>query len=480
MKAAESEQYQQELSRSIGIWGNIAITLSAVTPASSVFIIIPLIITSVGTGSFTAMVLGAIVGVFMAFCWAELGAKFPIVGGDYSVIRHAFAGPAKPFGGFVSFLSFALFVGSSIAFIPAVIALGTADYLSVVWDVDTETAGAVVCLLAAGIAILNIRVNAVVTGIFLAIELLALGIVTVLGLVHWERSPVDFVTDPVIGNGDAVTFSMILSLTAVSIFAYNGYSTPIFFAEETRGPSRNIARAILISLGVTVAAELIPMTAVLIGAPSINELTTGDQNPLNYFLLSTSNSTVNDIVSLAIVLAIFNAVIAIILEFGRALYSSGRDRAWPGPVNKWMSEINPRFQSPMIATAFLGILGAVLCLTVSLSDLIKFTGATLVANYALVALGALVGRATGATSDSPYKMPFWPLPPLLAIGALVYVTTKQTHTALVVTGVTIAIGVIYYLIVLLPQGDKAWLMRQPLYDVNDPAHAPAADSSSSS
>src|SRR5829696_3375356 len=84
------ETYGPGLSRSLGLWANIAITLSAVTPAASVFIIIPLIITSVGTGSILSMALAGIVGVFMALCWAELGAKYPVVGGDYALVYHAF------------------------------------------------------------------------------------------------------------------------------------------------------------------------------------------------------------------------------------------------------------------------------------------------------------------------------------------------------------------------------------------------------
>ena len=67
-------RYEQQLSRSLGIWGSIALTLSSVTPASSVFIIVPFILLTAGTGSFLAMIFGAIIGVFMAFCWAELAA----------------------------------------------------------------------------------------------------------------------------------------------------------------------------------------------------------------------------------------------------------------------------------------------------------------------------------------------------------------------------------------------------------------------
>jgi amino acid transporter len=465
--AQTGERYEQELSRSLRVLGNVMITLSSITPASSVFIIIPAILLGVGTGSFLALVFAALVGVFMAFCWAELCAAYPIAGGDYAVVWHAFKGRAKPLAGPVSMVLFALWI-DTIVFIPAVIALGTAQYLGVVWTVNTKVAGAVVMLLAAGLAILRVRVNAVLTGIMLGIEMLALGIVTVLGIAHLHGDRIGHLFSGwQIGNGhggtDAVAFGTVLAITAVAVFAYNGYAAPVNLAEETQGSSRGIARAILWSLVITVLAELIPTTAVLLGAPSLDQVTTGSA-PMNAFLLATSSSTVNDIVSLGITVAILNAVIAIVIQFGRVLYASGRDRAWPGPVNAWMSSVSPRFQTPWFATALVGVLGAILCLTVSLDTIITLTGATLVLNYALVAVGAIVGRATGATAGSPYRMPAWPLPPVLAIAALVYITTKQTQKSLVVTGVTMLIGLAYWAVVIRPQKGRAWNLKEPIRD----------------
>src|SRR2546429_651930 len=289
--APETARYEQDLSRSIGILGNVFITLSGVTPASSVFIIVPVALVAVGSGSFLAFVFAAIVGVFMAFCWAELSAAFPIAAGDYALVWHSFKGRTSWLAGPVSFVTFALYV-DFIAFIPAVIALGTGTYLAVIVNVNLKVIGAIVMLVAAGIAILNIRLNAVITGIFLAIELAALAIVTILGITHAKNW----------------------------------------------------------------------------------------------------SSLFHPVVSTGVVIAILNAVIAIILSYGRIFFSSGRDRAWPGPVNGWMTARSERFRSPWFATAIVGILGAVLCLTVSLDTLVNLTGASLVADYALIAIAALFAR----------------------------------------------------------------------------------------
>jgi hypothetical protein len=61
-------------------------------------------------------------------------------------------------------------------------------------------------------------------------------------------------------------------------------------------------------------------------------------------------------------------------------------------------------------------------------------------------------------------MPLWPIPPLLALAALIYVTTQQSTTALLVTGGTILIGLVYWAVYIRPQGTRAWDLKEPLRD----------------
>jgi amino acid transporter len=457
--------YKQELSRSIGLAGNVLITLSGLTPAASVFVIAPAALVGAGSGSFWSFVFAALVGVLMAFCWAELSAAFPISGGDYALVGHSFKGRASPLSEPMSFITFALNV-DFIAFIPATIALGAGTYFAVIANVDPRYVGAVIMLIATALAVLKIHLNAILTGIFLMVELACLAVLTVLGLAHaknWHS-----LAHPVIGAAHGalvpVAFSGIIGFTAVAVFSYNGYSNAVNFAEETTGSRRTIARAILTALAIGVLAEFVPFAATIIGAPSLATLTTS-ADPLGYFITATGGSWLNDAVSIGICLAILNAVLAIILIYGRILYSAARDRAFPGPVSKWFTSLHPRYRSPWIATIFIGILGAALCLGVSLNTLVDLTGASLVADYALIALAALVARPVGATRDGTYKMPAWPLPPLLALAALGYVFTQQARLLLEVTLITMAIGLVYWLVVLLPQKGKAWtLLQAPLDD----------------
>jgi amino acid transporter len=461
--AQAKPRYSQQLHRSIGVLGNIFITLSGVTPAASVFVIAPAALVAVGSGTFLSFVFAAIVGVFMALCWAELSAAFPIAGGDYAMVWHAYRGKAKPLAGPVSFIVFALYI-DFIAFIPATIALGAGVYMDVVWNVNGKYLGAAVMLITAGIAIFKIKFNAWLTGVFLALELIALLTLTVLGFSHAKHWGA--LIHPVVGSGAhgllvPVAFSGVLAFTATAIFSYNGYSSAVNFSEETTGGSRTIATAILWSLVITVAAELIPLTAAILGAPSLAQLSNPNIQPLQYVIEATSNKGVNTVLSLGIVLAVLNATLAIVLSNSRILFSGARDKAFPGPVGRALAHIHPGTKSPWVATAVVGILGAIMCLTVSLDTLVNLTGASLVADYALIALAAIVARLTGATKDSPYRMKFWPLPPLIALAALGYVFDQQTKELLLATLITMAIGLVYWAIVILPQRGKAWQILEP-------------------
>ncbi len=460
--AAGGDQYAQELSRSLTLRGNILITLSSVTPASSVFIIIPAVLAAVGGASFVAFVAAAIVGIFMAFCYGELSSAFPIAGGEYSFAARVLGKGT----GFALFLMNTL----SLILIIGVIALGTGQYLSAaVSGTNSKWAGVGVIVACAVVAVLNIRTNAWVTGTFLVLEMAALVVLTVLGFIHVSR-PLGtlFHAQTAGGNGvlTSVGLGLVAAQTATAIFSYNGYGAAVYFSEETRNAARHIARAIMWSLAITVAAELIPMTAVILGAPNLGKLISNPA-PMEYFVTARGGSALNTIVSLGIALAIINATVAITLQAGRTLYSSARDGAYPGPVSRSLGYVHPKLQTPMVATLIVGGAAAVVAAIVPIGSLITATGATLVALYLIVALSAIVGRRNGTTAHASYKMPAWPLAPVAVIAALVYVTYqlwKGNPWQVIIAAGALAIGYGYYYAYLRRHRETRWTMPAAPHD----------------
>jgi len=448
-------EQRPRLRRGLRVLATLLITLSAITPASSVFIIAPGVIGQAGSGAFWSFVIAGVVGVFMAFVYAELASAYPLSGGEYAIV-------GRTLGRLPGFVTLGLLLITQLLII-AVIALGVGTYLSVIFpNLNAPTVAAVTTVLATVLAVFDIKVNAWVTGVFLAIEMVALVVVSALGLFHPARSFGDLIVHPVVAGGPAA-IGVIGAATAVAIFSYNGYGSAVYFGEETKDAHRGIARAILWALAITIVAELVPVTAVLIGAPSLGRLF-GADNMMTYFITSVGGAGLNTAISLAIALAILNAVLAIILITARMMFSTGRDAAWPAPVSRALASIHPKFATPWIATIVVGVIAAALCYA-NEQFLLVTTATTIVAVYAALCLSAVNGRRNGSTGHAAYRMPLFPVAPILALVALGYVVYENALDPKVGRPslyVTVGIGVVsaaYYLLVLRRRG--TWELRGP-------------------
>ena len=243
------------------------------------------------------------------------------------------------------------------------------------------------------------------------------------------------------------------------MFALNGYGAAIVFSEETKRARQSVARAILWTLGITLAVELIPVTAAILGAPSLSGLI-GAETPMSYILTELGGDTVNTIVSLLVFVAIFNGCLAIVVLMSRILYGSGRDKIWPEPISRWLATVHPRFKTPWVASLVLAVIGAVLTATSDIAVVVTFTGVVLIFTYAFIALSAIVVRVRNKDLPPHYQMPLWPIWPVIALIGVVYVLTQQSAKDVLIVVGFCAVALVYYYAYLRPRAGTKWLMLE--------------------
>ena len=112
------------LGRSMRRVGNLLITISAITPAASVFIMGQQVTQQAGTGAIICFLAAGVLALTTAYVYAELSSAFPLTGAEYSMLGRTLG----PSWGFMA-LGLNLFGG---AVSQGVTALGLADYLGVV------------------------------------------------------------------------------------------------------------------------------------------------------------------------------------------------------------------------------------------------------------------------------------------------------------------------------------------------------------
>ncbi|MEV2193405.1 APC family permease [Streptomyces phaeochromogenes] len=441
----------RKLKRSIGVVGGTLLTISCVTPASTLFVVVPDLFSTLGTATALTIAVGSLLCIAVAFCYSELGTLIPSAGGEYAMVSTL----AGRLAGWLVFVLSLLVV----MIVPPVIAMGTADYLAPVVHLNPSMAGAGVMLLATLAGLLDLRANAWITGVFLVLEVVAAAVVAVLGFAHSERGAGSLVSMEVAGQGghtDTVTAMLVVSGLAIALFVTQGFSTAVYLSEEMENPRRNVARTVLATLAISAVIILVPVIAITLGASDLAELTGGD---ISGMVAAWSNSAVGTFVSLCVALAIINAGIVMVIQNSRVLFASARDKAWPEPVNNVLSRLG-RFGSPWVATLLVGVPGAVLCF-VDLDTLYGITGVSVTGMYLLVAVAALLARRGSHGHAPAWRMPLWPALPVLLIAVLAYVLTQQETSHLLWTGGITAVATLYWALYLRPRRESRWLVTVP-------------------
>jgi len=430
----------------LGVSAVILLTVSCITPASSLFIIVPQLLATQGSGVVIALVVGVVVSIAVGACYAELGTRTPSSGGEYAMITHTL-------GRTLGWLTFAL-TAALLVVIPPIIALGTADYLSSIVHLDRAATGAVVLLLATGTAILDVRANAFVTSCFLALEVIAAGVVAYLGFTHAERPLSTLVRPEALTEGKLSPFTLgvLVSGFLVSMLIVNGFGTASYLAEEMIEPRRDVARAVFGSIFIGAAVIIVPTAGVVLGAGSLEDL---GARTLPEFVESWAGPGVATAVSAGVALAILNAVIVMVLQNGRVMYASGRDQAWPAPVNAAFARLHRRFHTPVVATLVVALPGAAFAYFFDIESLVSITSVIIAVVYLLLAVGALAARRR---PHAGWKMPLWPLAPVVVIIALAYALSQSAPVDLAITAGLVVAALGYEVLYLRPRRATRFLV----------------------
>jgi amino acid transporter len=443
------------LQRVLGPLGVTMLALSVLSPGASVLVAGADILHQAGTGAALAFLLGGLLTLIFTFAQAELGSSFPLAGGDYATIGNTLG----PRGGFVQF-------GVNLLQTPvfiAVSATGVGLYLHVLAPALPAIGIALAALaLAAGIALLNIRTGAALTGTFLVIELGALALIALLGFAHPVQSLGAVFTAPIAfagGTSHPVTLAALGLAVAAGSWATSGAGQAIYFSEEMHAPA-TVGRLVIMIVLITILCEFVPVLGIVLGAQDLPGVFASDA-PFTAFLAERASPLIATLVTLGIIAALFNALVSGLTCYGRYLYSSGRDRIWSGAINRALVRVHPRFGSPWIATLVVAA-SAVACCFLGLNKLIVLASGCGIAQWVLLNLAGLVGRRRGLTGGpGTYRAPLFPLTHILSLigsAALAVIAWQDVATGRpgVIAVVTVIVLSLLYHRFVLDRGGVKW------------------------
>ncbi len=421
------------------------------------FITLPLVIAAAGYKlSVWAWALGAAIAIADGLVWAELGAAFPLAGGSYAFLREIY-GPKRE-GNWLSFL----YVWQLSFTAPLSIAsgcIGLSGFLAVFWPGlqaapvaalpnlhYANFAAAATCLLVTALLYRNIgSVVRMAWVLFVGVMAAIAGVITS-GFAHaaatggWHMPAA-----PAVAAG--VALGGLAQGTLLATYCYWGYYNICFLGGEVRRPERTIPRAILISV-VLVSAFYIVMNLAALPAFKGVAADAGSAAMRVQLVADIARSAFGTWAGYAIAALIiwtaFASVFSLQLGYSRVPYAAARD----GNYFRFLDAVHPKHGIPHRSLVALGVVGALFCFFTLAQVITMLVITRILLQFFLQQFGVIYLRVRQPNLVRPFRMPLYPLPPLVAMAGFGFLLVYRAHAFMelgVAAGIAIS-GTLIYLI----------------------------------
>jgi basic amino acid/polyamine antiporter, APA family len=242
---------------------------------------------------------------------------------------------------------------------------------------------------------------------------------------------------PNTGDFGSFGISGIFRGAGVVFFAYIGFDAVSTAAQEAKNPKKDMPFGILGSLVICTVLYIL-VSGLLTHLVPYTQLNVPD--PVVVGMRATGQQWATFLVELGALLGLATVMLVMLLGQSRVFYSMSRDGLlWP-----WASKIHPRFRTPYLSSIVVGFFVAILAMLLPLNVLDQMTSIGTLLAFVLVSAGVWVMRRTHPDLNRPFRTPWVPAVPILAIlfsGALIVTLPTATQIRLVVW---LLVGLVIY------------------------------------
>ncbi len=390
-----------------------------------------------GPFSLVAWILGGIIAIVIALCFAQCAALLPKVGGPYAYAHAAWGS----FAGFSVGWSLWLAEWMSLAVFPVAFTRYLMFFLP---GLDLISQIAVKTLFVVFLIVTNIvgvraagKINDVLTLIKLA-PLVFFAIVGIL-FMAFNTSTVATNFSPFAPYGFG-NFGLALVLI---FWAYAGFEISTIPAEEIENPSKTIPKAIILGISIVTIFYLVT-NVVLFGVRRFN-LLSSDNAPL----ASATNGVMSSLPALAVAGGLIVGVGALISVAGsdesgmigtsRLGYALAADGLFP----RFFAKIHPKFKTPYLGIMVQAVTALAAAIVGSLDTLIATSVFLMAIAYVATSGSIFVLRRKGLQTQ--FRLKGGPLIPALGVIFSLYLITQCTFTQIALGFVLLLVGVPIYI-----------------------------------
>ena len=252
-----------------------------------------------------------------------------------------------------------------------------------------------------------------------------------IGLTAWYVNPTNW--SPFMPFG----FKGVVTAAAIVFLAYVGFDAVSTTAEEAINPQRDMPIGIMGSLAVATVLYVV-VAAIMTGVVPYRQLNVADPVALVLNVLNMPWASV--VVSVGALAGITSVLLVLLLGQPRILFAMSRDGLLPA----LMSRVHPRFRTPYLTTIITGTVVAVSSALTPINVVAELCSIGTLFAFLIVSAGVLVLRRTRAEVERPFRVPLYPVIPILGIVLCGYLMANLPLVTWLRFLVWLVIGLVIY------------------------------------
>jgi len=438
-KAVEDSQAKgKKLARQLGIVNLTALGIGAII-GSGIFVLTGVVAANyTGPGIVISFLISGIGAGLAALVYAEMASAIPVSGSAYSYSYVTLGEIVAWIIGWNLVLEYAVAAGA--------VAVGWSAYFASLvqvlglqipkWLSSSPLEGGLInlpaTLITLAITSLLIRgikgstlLNSVVVVIKLAVILLFILVgVSLVKPVNWS---------PFLPYG----FMGTVQGAALIFFAYIGFDAVSTAAEEVKKPRRDLPIGIILSLLVSTVLY-IAVGLILTGIVPYRQLNTAA--PVAKALMSGGLRWGSLVVSVGALAGLTSVLLATTFAQSRIFFAMARDGLIPGSL----ARLHPRFQTPYLITAAVGLFVALIASFLPVRTLAQMANIGTLSAFFATSVGVLALERRVPPESLPFRVPFSPYLPVASALFSLYLALNLPPVTWIRFGVWIVIGLVIY------------------------------------
>ena len=400
--------YVSHFERSMSKWENFSLGFTYLSPVVGVYTLFATSFVAGGPPMWWNYIGVGLGQLMVCLIFGEIVSQFPISGGLYPWARRLVGRRWAWMAGWV--------YGWALCCTMAGVASGVAPFLAQLFGLDsTPLATTLIALvLIVGTTLLNLsgtRLLARVAMFGFICELVGAIVVGGYLLLFARQQPLKVLIDTSIAHTDGNYLPAFLASSLAAMFCYYGFEACGDVAEETPDASRQIPKAMRMTIYIGGAAALWVCLAFVLSIRDMSAVMSGkDTDPIVTLLRAAMGEVGFRAVIVVVLVSFISCLLSLQAAASRLVFAYARDQMIFG--SKFLSRMSPGRHVPSNALIMMGAIPALIALSAlwlqdAIATIISFAAVGIYIAFQMIVLGALFARTRGWRPAGPFTLGGW-------------------------------------------------------------------------